>query len=391
MEKDFSKLLPLLEKKRDEVLAKGKWKKIDLSKPFVVMPFTANCEEIVRILFSYGVMIDSICDNNSKLHGKKVESVVIHPVEYVQQLQPTMQIVIITKNPKVADQLTQQLITLGIEQLNIYGFYDFFDSVSDDLRKKIFYKYLLYYDISSDYDDHREIEIKSLQLLRLMNELRDERSINVLLSILASRYYDDFRIMSFVFDQSQYFTDFFPIRDNEVFIDAGAYYGDTASDFIKRANAKKYTVHSFEPNPVMYPRLCRTVSGNENIICHNAGLGLKNEVLTFCSSEVGSGKIDTNGDIAVQIVSVDSLDIAPTWIKADVEGNEIALLQGAQETIKKYKPRLSICVYHKLYDILEIPEYINSLVPDYHFFLRHHALNNWETVLYAALPGDYTL
>ena len=69
----------------------------------------------------------------------------------------------------------------------------------------------------------------------------------------------------------------------------------------------------------------------------------------------------------------------------DVEGAELKSLVGARNTIIKNHPRLAICVYHKISDVYEIPEYILSIVPEYRFFLRHYnATHHWETVLYAS-------
>lgn len=72
-----------------------------------------------------------------------------------------------------------------------------------------------------------------------------------------------------------------------------------------------------------------------------------------------------------------------TFIKMDVEGAELAALQGAQHVIRKQHPKLAICVYHKPEDIIDIPSYILSLDPGYRLFLRHYSPFEDETVLYA--------
>ncbi len=58
-------------------------------------------------------------------------------------------------------------------------------------------------------------------------------------------------------------------------------------------------------------------------------------------------------------------------------------LVGARKTIQKYKPKLAISVYHKPEDILELPQYILDLVPDYKIALRHYSSIQEETILYA--------
>jgi len=71
-----------------------------------------------------------------------------------------------------------------------------------------------------------------------------------------------------------------------------------------------------------------------------------------------------------------------TFIKADIEGFEMKMLKGAEKIIKRDKPKLAICVYHKVNDIFDFVEYLGRIVPEYKFRLRHHSYNSTETVLY---------
>ena len=67
------------------------------------------------------------------------------------------------------------------------------------------------------------------------------------------------------------------------------------------------------------------------------------------------------------------------FIKADIEGAEMSMLQGASELIKNNSPTIAICLYHKRDDFWQIPSYIASLNPNYKFWFRCEA----EPVLFA--------
>ncbi len=68
----------------------------------------------------------------------------------------------------------------------------------------------------------------------------------------------------------------------------------------------------------------------------------------------------------------------------DVEGSEYEAILGGINTIKKYKPKLMISLYHRNEDIFKIPLLIKELNPNYKLFIRHQLyIPAWETNLYA--------
>jgi len=73
-------------------------------------------------------------------------------------------------------------------------------------------------------------------------------------------------------------------------------------------------------------------------------------------------------------------------IKMDIEGSEYSALVGAKHTIEQYKPILAICVYHRLIDFYEVPQFINSLGLGYKFYLQHSTVHGDETVIFAIPP-----
>ena len=104
----------------------------------------------------------------------------------------------------------------------------------------------------------------------------------------------------------------------------------------------------------------------------------------FAESEAGSCVAETGMSI-IQGIALDEIvkDENITFIKMDIEGSELKALEGARNTIIRNKPKLAICIYHKPEDIIEVPFYLLSLVPEYKFYIRHYSSCLWETVLYA--------
>lgn len=95
--------------------------------------------------------------------------------------------------------------------------------------------------------------------------------------------------------------------------------------------------------------------------------------------------ISDEGEIIVETDTIDNVLAGGkvTFIKMDIEGTELASLKGAAKTIRKYKPKLAICIYHKKEDLWEIQDYISRLVPEYKFYMRAYEDTATELVLYA--------
>jgi FkbM family methyltransferase len=70
-------------------------------------------------------------------------------------------------------------------------------------------------------------------------------------------------------------------------------------------------------------------------------------------------------------------------IKLDVEGSELAALQGGAHSLKRWRPKLALSLYHRPEDFFSIPLWLDSLGCGYRFFLDHYSIHSEETVLYA--------
>ena len=66
----------------------------------------------------------------------------------------------------------------------------------------------------------------------------------------------------------------------------------------------------------------------------------------------------------------------------DIEGGELAALEGARGSIEAHRPALAVCVYHRPSDFWTVPRTILSMSPDYLVYLRHYTESIYETVMY---------
>ncbi len=183
----------------------------------------------------------------------------------------------------------------------------------------------------------------------------------------------------------QYRDVFEPLAD-EVYVDAGAFDGSDVQAFSRWTNGNYKKIFAFEPVSSMCDVIRQNVREKNipNVEICNYAVWNRKETLKFSESGAGSSVTEA-GEYEVSGTDIDSVvkDEKVTFIKMDVEGSELKALEGAKQTILNNRPRLAICIYHKPEDIIEIPFYILSLVPEYKFYIRHYASNMWETVLYA--------
>ena len=82
-----------------------------------------------------------------------------------------------------------------------------------------------------------------------------------------------------------------------------------------------------------------------------------------------------------------------TLINADIEGYELQMLKALESIIINDRPVLAITVYHKETDLVEIPQYIDSLVKDYSYVLRKYESNIYSSsktteLVFYAIPND---
>jgi len=172
-------------------------------------------------------------------------------------------------------------------------------------------------------------------------------------------------------------------RDDVVF-DCGSAEG--IFSLITRASCKK--VYAFEPLEEYLDGLKKTFSNINNVIIINEALGDKIGSVFFAKSGISSQISEIETENVVKINTIDNFcqthKTEVNYIKADIEGFESNLLLGAKNSIRLYRPKIAITVYHPANNVHEIKAYLGSLVPEYNFKIKGVSdLKNHPVMLHA--------
>jgi FkbM family methyltransferase len=177
-------------------------------------------------------------------------------------------------------------------------------------------------------------------------------------------------------------------------LDLGGCFGDTALYFADEIG-KEGKVYSFEfiPGSVqlfnrnldLNPRLKDQIEivdrplwdkSGETIYYVDKGGGSKVSFKDFEGSEGTKQTISI--DDFVKEYNVQKVD----FIKTDIEGAEPYTINGAVETIKRFRPKMAISIYHGMDDFTGIIEQIDQMNLNYKYYLGHASIYAAETVLF---------
>jgi FkbM family methyltransferase len=145
------------------------------------------------------------------------------------------------------------------------------------------------------------------------------------------------------------------IREGDVVFDIGTNIGDVCMHAAAQVGPRG-RVYAFEPDPVSFRKLTDNLAlnGFSNIFAANLGLGDAPATLTMkvnCPTNRGGNRITRatpegeHFSIVLETLDrfvaqreIDRLDV----VKIDVEGFELAVLEGAREVLERFRPRLFI-------------------------------------------------
>lgn len=224
--------------------------------------------------------------------------------------------------------------------------------------------------------------------------MSDDESRNVFISFINAhaKCMDTSILLSELWTEDAYFNSLYhpDLNNYNVMVDCGAFDGDSARAFFDFAQKKGFEarVLAFEPFEKAFHELETSMKAyGDRVKCYPLACGKEDKITYFkTDGYVGSVVVDYPTDDKVRVVRGDDFlkDEPVTLIKMDLEGSEMEALEGFEGIIRSQHPFLAICVYHKIDDLICIPQYIRSISGEaYDYYLRHHSYGCHDTVLYA--------
>lgn len=305
---------------------------------------------------------------------------------------------------KISNNLHFNLLHKNYYWQNIEKFEYLYDKLSDERSKKILielltYKILGYDKVKLSLNNMHYWRIREISDgMKLPKKIKANYGAGFLylydlnkLNIDVKLFYLPIGIVSdFILEQYNY-QSIVCVRDGDIVIDAGGCWGDTALYF-STLGAKD--IYSFEFIPsnirIMQKNIQLNPQYKDKIHIIEKAIWDDSEVKMSYIDKGPSSKIDIKNkykcilktlsiDDLVQREKIEKVD----FIKMDIEGAELKALKGSTKTIRRYRPKLAISVYHKPDDLYRLPKFIHSIREDYKFYLDYYTIIADEIILYA--------
>lgn len=340
-----------------------------------------QCLEAVR---RHHIEPVAFADNNPRLWGSDISGVpILSPDEAVAQFGQSAAFVVTIWGARGAERTRDRvsaLRTLGCAKVIPFGPLAW--SCSDGL--------LPHYTVDLP---HKVLE-QSASVMAAFELWADERSRLEYVAQLKWRLWFDSDAMADPSADPIYFPpDLLTLRPDEVFVDCGAFDGDTLRSFLSVSGGAFSRYVALEPDPTNFAHLVDTVATLPDAVrvrvkLTQAAASSDNGTTTFAGGRGPSSHVG-GGGLEVETVTLDEhlSTVHPTFVKMDIEGAEPSALLGGRETVTRQQPILAVSCYHRQDHLWTIPLLIQRLHPDYRLYLRPHDLEGWDLVCYA-IPGS---
>lgn len=201
------------------------------------------------------------------------------------------------------------------------------------------------------------------------------------------------------------------IDEEEVFVDCGAYVGDTIEEYLAtHINFRK--IVAFEPMERTFRALIFRMNrlkqewalSDDKVELVYGGIGESNYYvgkqsmdqqaergISLSGIQLSQGNSSDEDNVPVYALDEYFANQPISFLKADIEGYEWKMLAGGKKVIQRDLPKLAICLYHTPADMFRLAIKIKELCPEYRFFVRQHQLRYFDTILFAYIEKEYRI
>lgn len=182
------------------------------------------------------------------------------------------------------------------------------------------------------------------------------------------------------------------VHTHENFIDVGANVGTTTMRFLELVRHDFERVYLIEPDHksrvLLEKYLSRmSVLDRDRVEIVPLALAESDRESSFFGGLGYASQLSSIGMDIVSVTSLDKLNISPTFIKLHIEGGELAALEGAQNTLSRCRPIITLTAYHNADGIWELPKWLMEHLEQYRFLFRLHGWCGTGAVIYC-IPNE---
>ena len=180
------------------------------------------------------------------------------------------------------------------------------------------------------------------------------------------------------------------VKANDIVIDCGVGWGDTTVYLASLAGSEG-KVFAFDIVQDAFDALKKQIELNPKIKniekIKKAVTNINDQTFYTTDPSPAARIVDYETPYKVLSITIDKFveekNISTVdFIKMDIEGAERDALRGAENTIRRFKPKLAISVYHLNDDYSVIPDIIKGFRKDYEFYLDCTTGFGGETILF---------
>ncbi|WP_185218990.1 FkbM family methyltransferase [Paraburkholderia dinghuensis] len=178
------------------------------------------------------------------------------------------------------------------------------------------------------------------------------------------------------------------LQPDVTYVDAGAFDGDTAEDFLALSGGRFSRIQIVEPDVTNLARARARMTRLgilDRVEFHAQAIMDTRGMIGFNERGREGSSVDPMSEHKVEAVMLSDFD-APgqLYVKLDIEGAETAALRASRDFIAARRPLLAISVYHRPDDLMDIAE--GFVDAGYALYLRCHGEAGGDDLMLYALP-----